>query len=117
MNKIFYLKTCNTCTRIIKELNIPQSFTLQDVKSEPITVKQLEQLKAQTGSYEALFNKRCKLYTERGLKHENLTEDDYKNYILEHYTFLKRPVIVINDDVFVGNSKKVVEAAKNALHE
>jgi len=52
-----------------------------------------------------------------GLKDQNLTEKDFKHYLLEHYTFLSRPVIVINDKIFVGSSKKTVEAAKEALNE
>ena len=73
-------------------------------------------MKALAGSYEALFSKRSKLYKEMDLKNQDLTERDYKHYILEHYTFLSRPVIIIDDEIFVGNSKKVVEAAKARLN-
>ncbi|WP_179334147.1 arsenate reductase family protein [Winogradskyella costae] len=117
MNKIYYLSSCNTCTRIINELNLPEGFQLQDIKTEVITVQQIEQMRALTDSYETLFSKRARLYKELGLKEKSLTEDDYKNYILEHYTFLKRPVILYNDSIFIGNSKKTVEAAKLAIHE
>ncbi|WOD44908.1 arsenate reductase family protein [Hwangdonia lutea] len=116
MKKVYYLKTCSTCIRILKELNLPSDFVLQDIKTEPITVKQLEQMKALSGSYEALFSKRAKLYKEMDLKNQNLTERDYKHYILEHYTFLSRPVIIIDDAIFIGNSKKTVEAVKAKLH-
>ena len=112
MKKIYYLSTCNTCTRIIGELNLPEGFELQDIKTEPIT----EQMRELTDSYESLFSKRARLYKELGLKDKSLLEDDYKNYILEHYTFLKRPVVLFNNKIFIGNSKKIVEAAKNAIH-
>jgi arsenate reductase len=115
MKKIYYLKTCNTCMRIIKELNVPSDFALQDIKEDPLTVKQLEELLNLSGSYESLFSKRAKLYKEMGLKNTNLTERDFKHYILEHYTFLKRPVIVIDNSIFIGNSKKVIEEAKKAI--
>lgn len=111
MRKIYYLKTCDTCKRILKSLPKLDSFTLQDIKEAPITVKQLEEMYALTNSYEVLFSKRAKLYKEMGLKDENLQEPDFKRYILEHYTFLNRPVIIINDKIFVGNSTKSVEAA------
>lgn len=88
---------------------------LQDIKDVPITVKQLEEMKKMTGSYEALFSKKAKLYKERRLKDETLKEEDYKNFILEHYTFLKRPVLILDDQIFVGNSKKTVEDAKQAI--
>jgi len=117
MNKIYYLSNCNTCTRIINELNLPEGFQLQDIKTEPITTQQIEQMRELTNSYESLFSKRARLYKELGLKDKSLTEDDYKNYILEHYTFLKRPVILYKNQIFIGNSKTTVEAAKLALHE
>ncbi len=116
MQKIYHLGTCDTCRRIIKELNLPATFVLQDIKKEEITVKQLEELQKLSGSYEVLFSKRAKLYKERNLKNENLNENDIKQLILEHYTFLSRPVIVTGQEIFIGNSKKTVEAAKNFIH-
>ncbi len=111
MRKIYYLKTCSTCQRILKALPQLDTFELQDIKTEPITVKQVEEMAKMAGSYEALFSKRATLYKEMGLKDENLTEADFKRYILEHYTFLSRPVIIADGKIFVGNSPKTVEAA------
>jgi len=116
MNKIYYLATCDTCKRIINELELPPSFQKHEIKQQDITVKELEVLRDLAGSYEALFSKRAKLYKERGLKDEVLTEEDFKRFILEHYTFLKRPVVVHKDEIFIGNSKKTVEAAKISIH-
>lgn len=116
MKKVYYLKTCNTCLRILKELNLPSDFILQDIKTEEITSKQLDEMKALSGSYEALFSKRSKLYKEMDLKNQDLEERDYKHYILEHYTFLSRPVIIVNDAIFIGNSKKTVALASKAIH-
>jgi arsenate reductase-like glutaredoxin family protein len=99
----------------MNELNLPNDIRLQDIKTEPITSTQLEEMKTLAGSYEALFSKRARLYKELNLKEKNLSENDYKRYILEHYTFLKRPVLVYNDAIFIGNSKKTVEAAKSAI--
>ncbi|TBN16543.1 arsenate reductase family protein [Hyunsoonleella pacifica] len=115
MKKVYYLKTCDTCRRILKELNLPSEFILQDIKSEAISITQLDEMKALSGSYEALFSKRSQLYKKMDLKNQNLTEKDFKHYILEHYTFLKRPVILIEDNIFIGNSKKTVDAIKNVL--
>lgn len=117
MKKIYYLSSCNTCTRIIKELNLPKAFELQDIKTEALTEGQMEEMKQRSGSYESLFSKRARLYSELGLKDKSLSEEDYKNFILEHYTFLKRPVIIVNNQIFIGNSKKTVEAAKQSIHE
>lgn len=117
MRKIYYLSTCDSCKRILKELNPPKSYSLQDVKKEPLTEVQLEELKKRSGSYENLFSKRARLYKERDLKNKELKKDDYKNLLLEHYTFLKRPVIVKDQEIFIGNSKSTVAAAKDSIHE
>lgn len=97
--------------RILKQLPL-DDFELQEIKSQAITVAQLEVLRSKTQSYEALLNKRAKKYTAMGLKNQSLSEADYKQLILEEYTFLKRPVIVIDDHIFIGNSKKNIEDLK-----
>ncbi|WP_127018845.1 arsenate reductase family protein [Flagellimonas beolgyonensis] len=116
MKKIYHLGSCSTCQRILKELEPLDGVQLQEIKSEPITQDQLEQMEVLSGSYESLFSKRAMLFRQRGLHEKQLTETDYKDLILEHYTFLKRPVILVEGQIFVGNSKKTVQAAKEALH-
>jgi arsenate reductase len=114
MKKVYFLQTCDTCRRILKEVNL-DGFEKQEIKTNPITVAQLESMRELTDSYESLFNKRAKLYREMDLKNQNLTEADYKQYILDEYTFLKRPVFIVNDQIFIGNSKKVVESLKELV--
>ncbi|TRO67498.1 arsenate reductase family protein [Christiangramia sabulilitoris] len=116
MKKVYYLSTCDTCKRILNELKLPGSFELQDIKSEKISAEQLTQMHKLSGSYESLFSKRAMLYKERELKNKELSEDDYRNLILEHYTFLKRPVIINEDRIFIGNSKKTVAQAKDSIN-
>lgn len=117
MKKIYHLSTCDTCKKILKELDPPESFELQDIKQQALDLEQLNELKHLAGTYEALFSKRARLYKERDLKNKQLSEEDYKNLLLEHYTFLKRPVIVNGQKIFIGNSKKEVAAAKASLSE
>lgn len=90
-------------------------FELQEIKSSPVTESQLEEMYAHTKSYEALFNKRAQLYKELGLKDKNLTEENYKKYLLEHYTFLARPVIFVKNKLFVGNKAATIEAMLQAI--
>lgn len=111
MKKIYYLKTCDTCRRILKEMDIT-GFLLQEIKTEPITVNQLEELFAVTKSYEVLFSKRAKKYTQMDLKNQNLTEKDYRQLILEEYTFLKRPIVIKDDTVYIGNTQKRISVSK-----
>lgn len=116
MKKIYYLSSCDTCKRILNELSPLNDIEIQDIKSEPITVEQLNEMRNLAGNYEALFSKRARLYNERKLKDQQLEEKDYEALLLEHYTFLKRPVILVNNEIFIGNSKKVVAAAKEIIH-
>jgi len=114
-NTVFYLSTCSTCKRILSELDLPEDFNRIDIKKDPLTEDQLEYLKELSGDYESLFNRRAQLYRQRNLKEKELSEEDYKELLLEHYTFLKRPVFVIDKEIYIGNSKKNVAALKKAL--
>ena len=117
MKKIYHLGTCTTSQTIIKETAIDKKgFEMQDIKFEKITPDQLEQMKNMAGSYEILFSRRAIKYRELGLKNKTLNEKDYRKYILEEYTFLKRPVIIVNDKIFAGSEKKTIEALKKALN-
>jgi len=88
---------------------------MQDIKTEKITTAQLDEMNNLAGSYEALFSRRALKYKVLGLKDKLLTEKDYRRYILDEYTFLKRPVVIIADKIFIGSEKKNVEALKKAV--
>lgn len=108
MKKIYYLQTCDTCRRIMKEMDF-SGFEKQEIKTESITEAQLDEMKKLAGNYEALFSRKAKKYKEMGLKDEVLDEKEYKNYILSDYTFLKRPVVIDGTEIFIGNEKKNLE--------
>lgn len=114
-NTVFHLSTCSTCKRILSELDLPEDFNRIDIKKDPLTEDQLEYLKELSGDYESLFNRRAQLYRQRNLKEKELLEEDYKKLLLEHYTFLKRPVFVIDKEIYIGNSKKNVAEVKKSL--
>ena len=98
------------------ENNLSDRFELIDIKTNKITAEELEEMKNLSGSYESLFSRRAIKYKALGLKDKVLSEEDYKNYILEEYTFLKRPVILFEDQIFVGNAAKNVAAADAAIN-
>ncbi|REJ80877.1 MAG: hypothetical protein DWQ44_04560 [Bacteroidetes bacterium] len=117
MIKIYHLGTCSTCQRILKELRPGPKAVLQDIKTEQITPAQLDEMKKLSGSYESLFSRIAMKYRSMGLADKNLGEKDYRKYILQEYTFLKRPVIIVNDQIFIGNSPKNIAAAKTAMKQ
>jgi len=115
MNKIYYLASCDTCRKIIKSLPINHNLVFHDIKQDPISLEELEEMYALSGSYEALFSKKAQLYKSMDLKNKNLTEADFKKHIFEHYTFLSRPVFIINDKIFIGNSQPNILQVMKAL--
>jgi arsenate reductase len=115
MNKIYYIASCDTCRKIIKSLPKGNDLVFRDIKQDPLTAAELEEMHQLSGSYEALFSKKAQLYKSMNLKDKSLTEDDYKKYILEHYTFLSRPVFVINNSVYVGGTQQNMLQVMKAL--
>jgi arsenate reductase len=108
MKKIYYLPNCGTCKRILSELKIKPSDALRDIKDESIKPTELDEMAKLAGSYEALFSRVAMKYRSLGLDKLKLNEKDYRNYILEEYTFLKRPTVIVNDKIFIGSSKNMV---------
>ena len=115
MNKFYYLDTCDTCKRIMKELPLTGNITLREIKSSPASESEIDSLAKKAGSYEAIFSKRARKYRELGLNTQNLTEADYKKYLLTDYTFLKRPVLETPLKAIAGNSKKETDRMREAL--
>jgi len=96
------------------DLNL-EGFEKQDIKTEPITPAQIDKMKDLAGSYESLFSRRAMKYKAMNLAEKNLSEEDYRKLILDEYTFLKRPVFISDNDIFVGSSPKSIEALKLRL--
>lgn len=89
-------------------------FEVQEIKEHPLTEAQVDEIGQLAGSFEAVFSRRAMKYRQWGLNEMDLQEADYRKYLLEDYTFLKRPVFIIGNESFAGNAKKTVEAAKAA---
>ncbi len=113
---MYHLGNCTTCQAIIKETAVDKKgFQLQDIKFQKITPAQIDEMKKMIGSYEALFSRRALKYKALGLKDKQLEEKDYRKFILDEYTFLKRPVVIIEEEIFVGSEKKNIEALKKVV--
>lgn len=115
MKKIYYLSTCSTCKRLISNWNPGSEVEMIDIKSRPLTESEVDHMAALAGGYEALFSRRAMKFRGWGLHEKELSEKDYREYLLKEYTFLKRPVVLVGDQIFVGNSAKTALAAHHAL--
>jgi arsenate reductase len=110
MKKIYYLAACSTCAKILADTGAGDKLELQEIKTEKITPAQIDEMAALAGSYEALFSRRALKYRGMGLHEKTLGEKDYRQLILNEYTFLKRPVAIVGREIFAGNDKKTVAA-------
>lgn len=108
MKRFYYLSSCSTCIRILKEINLPSHFELFDIKKTNIDSKSLDKIAEISGSFESLFSRKAIKYKTLELNKHTLNESDYRQLILEEYTFLKRPVLIDGENVFVVNSKETV---------
>ncbi|HRH68350.1 MAG TPA: ArsC/Spx/MgsR family protein [Flavobacteriales bacterium] len=110
MRIIYHLGTCTTCQAILKTIPNLKSFTLREIKGDPITAEELDHMKKLVGSYGALFSRVALKYRALGLNTKKLTEKDYRKYMLQEYTFLKRPVMIVDEVILIGNAPKVRQA-------
>ena len=117
MRLFYYLSTCQTCKRIIKDLDLDDSIKKIDIKKNPINKDQLNYLYKIEGCYGNLINKRAQLFKTLGLSNKVLGENDFKKLLLKDYTFLKRPVLAYDNYLFIGNSSKVTIEMKKFLSE
>ena len=113
---IFHLGTCSTCQEIIKTTGLDKKgLQMREIKGDPITPAELDAMKEMAGTYEALFSRRAIKYKEMGLKDKTLTEKDFRDLILQEYTFLKRPVVCSGGKIFIGSEKATRQALADAM--
>jgi arsenate reductase (glutaredoxin) len=116
MRKVYYLPNCGTCKRIISELKLEEAnFEFRDIKEHPVTEPEIDHLSKLSGSYESLFSRIAMKYRSMGLHNRQLAEQDYRQLMLEEYTFLKRPTIVVDNRVFIGSNRKTIAEIREVL--
>ena len=113
---VFHLNTCATNRKIIQSLPL-EGWTFRETKKDPITEEELAELRRLAGSYEALFSHRSTQIRQRGIDVKNLTEQDYHDLLLDHYSFLQRPVFVDQDRIFIGNAPDTLAALQQYVAE
>jgi arsenate reductase len=102
MKRIYQLNSCDNCRKLIKAYSDASDYEIIDIKTQGIEAKDLDFMKELAGSYEALFSKRAIKYKSLGLKEKQLSESEMRQFILDEYTFLKRPVRIDRKHIFIG---------------
>lgn len=114
MRKIWHLQTCDTCRKIIGANPALQSIESQELKSAPPTPEQIDGLAKLAGSYAAIFNYRSQML--KGVADRKaLTENQLREYLINHYSCLKRPLVVVGTELYAGNAAATVKAAVQAI--
>jgi arsenate reductase len=103
MKKIFHLSSCDKCKRKLLEVENIDEYVLVDLKNGPIDALSLNHLYSSTKSYEKLFNKRAQKFKDPAIKSSIQADKDYKDWILKEYTFLKRPIRIEDNNVYIEN--------------
>jgi len=116
MKKVFYLKTCGTCKKIMAEFDL-SDWELREIKSKPVSEEELAEMYQLTQSYEALFSKKSTQIKARAIDVKSLIEEDFKDLILDHYSFLKRPVFISDQNIFSGSDKKNLEELRQFFED
>ena len=106
-----HLGSCNTCKRIIKEINLPKNVILRDIKKTPLKPNELKSFKNITGTFRSLLNNRAQKL--RNIDKKTLSEEKIFSLLSDHYTYLKRPILYFNGQLLIGSSKKNIEAIKS----
>jgi len=114
VRKIYYLSTCDTCRKILSQLKI-ENVQLIDIKKENISPEDLDFAAKITGNYESLFNKRAQKLKIMDQSERPFSDDDFRKLILKEYTFLKRPLAIVDKYVFAGNAPETIAKLKLSL--
>jgi arsenate reductase len=108
----FYeLPHCSTCQKAKAYLQTQKvDFgVMRDIKTNPLTRKEVEHLASLVGGPENLFSKRAIKYREMDLANQDLSPGDLIKLMSEEYTFIKRPIIVRGDKAVSGFNTKQVD--------
>lgn len=121
---IFYgLPNCTTCQKALRRLDYHRVGEVEkrNVKEQPLTRAEIGHLAKMAGGIENIFSRRSTKYRELGLKDKTLSSADMLDLIEEEYTFLKRPILVVNETVIAGFFEKEYDSffasAKPAAHQ
>lgn len=110
MKKIefYWLSNCSTCQKaknFIERHGI-RDYELRDIKENPLSREEVEKMAKILGGAENLFSKRAIKYREMKLNERTLSNAEMLDLMTNEYTFLKRPILVIDGKAEAGFFEK-----------
>ena len=113
---IFYwLPDCTTCQKAKRRLERHNVSITQfrDLKEEPLSRKEVENLSKMLGGADELFSRRAIKYRQMKLNERELSEEEMIDLMADEYTFLKRPILVVGGKATAGYFEKFFDIFLN----
>ncbi|HEY0656981.1 MAG TPA: arsenate reductase family protein [Pyrinomonadaceae bacterium] len=107
----YWSETCSTCQKAknFLERHGIKNYEKRDIKENPLSRDEVVKLSAIIGGADNLFSRRAVKYREMKLNERELAAPEMIDLMASEYTFLKRPVLVINDKAIAGFFEKQFE--------
>lgn len=111
----YWLPNCSTCQKAKGwlERRGVKITAMRDIKENPLSRKEVEDLVKMLGGPAELFSKRAIKYREMKLNEREVPPDEMLDLMTDEYTFLKRPIMVIGDQAAAGFFEKSFESFLN----
>ncbi|HXG84337.1 MAG TPA: Spx/MgsR family RNA polymerase-binding regulatory protein [Pyrinomonadaceae bacterium] len=112
-NITFYrLPECGTCQKAQRFLDRHgvEITRFRDIKEEPLSRLEVENLARMLGGAENLFSRRAVKYREMKLGERELSTEEMLDLMTSEYTFLKRPILIVEDRAVAGFFEKTFES-------
>lgn len=107
--KLYWLPHCSTCKKA-KEFIEKKGFEISefhDIKANRLSRKEVEKLAELAGGAENLFSRWAIKYREMGLNEREVSSAEMLDLMASEYTFIKRPVLVVDNKATAGFSEKI----------
>src|SRR3954469_6059735 len=104
----YWLPHCTTCqkaAKFLKQAGIEITH-FRNIKEEILLPGEVEKLATMIGGADELFSRRAVKYRGLKLNERELSGAEMLELMTGEYTFIKRPVLVLNEKAIAGFSEK-----------
>ena len=116
MIQVYVYSTCSTCRKTVEALEASGvAFRVRDYLKDRFTAEELRTVLTDVGLTPAMaLSTRSRVYRQRELDAEALSDDDILNLMVEEPTLLRRPIIIKGSHVVIGYSPAKLAALLDA---
>lgn len=105
---LYWLPHCTTCQKAAQYLEKKGAAIakFRDIKSDPLSHKEVQRLAELVGGVSELFSRRARKYRTMKLNERELSTAEMIQLMTEEYTFIKRPVLASDGRAVAGFTPK-----------